>query len=96
MCRLQNGLAKNFGMKNTKIILQQPGFLSNPKLRMISFTYGPKLSDWEFWDMVDHPERTMPGAWELKFFFLEYIGYKDRCAGCEWECECESDDGDDY
>jgi len=73
---------------------------------MISFTYGPNLSGWEFWftevmewdfwefwDMVDHPERTMPGAWELNS--LQYIGYRDRCAGREWERECESDNEDD-
>ncbi|KAF7859741.1 hypothetical protein EAF04_008820 [Stromatinia cepivora] len=50
--------------------------------RLISFTYGPKKSDWqlwftledkwmcegglaEFWDMVEHPERQMPGAWNF-------------------------------
>jgi hypothetical protein len=43
----------------------------------ISFKYGSKPSDWqfwfieqmnnsfaEFWDMVDHPERAMPGSWD--------------------------------
>jgi hypothetical protein len=46
----------------------------------ISFEFGPKPSDWhfriieemdssleEFWDMVDHPERAMPGAWDERF-----------------------------
>jgi hypothetical protein len=55
------------GMEATKITL---------KVRLISFVYGPSSCDWqfwvtevldeshtEFWDMVDHPERGMPGAW---------------------------------
>jgi hypothetical protein len=46
----------------------------------ISFEFGPRPSDWhfwiieemdnfleEFWDMVDHPERAMPGAWDERF-----------------------------
>jgi hypothetical protein len=45
-------------------------------LRLSTFEYGPSPEDWkfwvleeaddsfnEFWDMADHPERTMPGAW---------------------------------
>ncbi|TGO57569.1 hypothetical protein BCON_0064g00390 [Botryotinia convoluta] len=49
---------------------------------LLSFTYGPKRSDWqfwfniepsfmcsgyleEFWDMVENPERQMPGAWNF-------------------------------
>jgi len=44
--------------------------------RLLSFTYGSLPRDWiffmteamewhfrEFWDMVDHPEHAMPGAW---------------------------------
>jgi hypothetical protein len=48
------------------------------KLRLSTFVYGPSPCDWqfwitevldesfaEFWDMVDHPERAMPGAWNF-------------------------------
>jgi hypothetical protein len=50
------------------------------KTFLIRFKYGPKPSDWqfwlieqmdnslaEFWDMVDHSERAMPGAWDESF-----------------------------
>jgi hypothetical protein len=46
-------------------------------LRLIGFAFGPNPKDWkfwfsdptdqlvgEFWDMVEHPERRMPGAWD--------------------------------
>jgi hypothetical protein len=46
------------------------------KLFWISFTYGPQPSDWQFWfieqmdesfadfwDVVEHPERAIPGSW---------------------------------
>lgn len=46
-------------------------------VRLLSFVYGPAPADWqfwftrslepwflEFWDMVEHPERAMPCAWQ--------------------------------
>lgn len=60
----------------------QPGYLwaCHQKKFSISFEFGPKPSDWqfwiiegmdssleEFWDMVDLPERAMPGAWDERF-----------------------------
>jgi hypothetical protein len=51
--------------------------LTGLHLRLIGFEFGPNPEDWkfwfsdptdqlvgEFWDMVEHPERRMPGAWD--------------------------------
>lgn len=51
-----------------------------PPWRLISFAYGPSVDDWcfwgsevtdefagTFWEMVDHPEWNMPGAWIFEY-----------------------------
>ena len=60
------------------------------KLRLINFTYGPELDDWkfwlapvipnyfmDFWEMIGHPERAVPGSWEEEYYRGYYYGHND-------------------
>jgi hypothetical protein len=66
------------------------GWFVREKLRLVNFTYGPELDDWkfwlapvmpnyflDFWQMIGHPERAMPGAWEEEYYGDYYYGYND-------------------
>ena len=57
--------------------IRRPSFLRIVYIRLLSFSYGLQLENWklcmgddfpclfmEFWNMVDKPERAIPGAWE--------------------------------
>jgi hypothetical protein len=57
-------------------------------LRLINFIYGPEPNDWifwfepvieeyfmDFWRMINHPEKTMPGAWEDDSDFNDDFDY---------------------
>jgi len=70
---IQEKVNKEYFYRQTQPTSHQRTFT---RIRLISFTYGPEPVDWhfwftevmesyftQFWDMVDHPESAMPGAW---------------------------------
>jgi hypothetical protein len=79
----QKGLTGNFyRFQLASIKKWDSGIIDEPILTIysITFIYGPRPTDWkfwlieqmddsflEFWDMVDHPERAMPGYWDERF-----------------------------
>jgi hypothetical protein len=79
-----------------------------PMWRLVNFAYGPEISDWklyiveemsesflQFWDMVEHPERSMPGAWKDCDEVLSYLEYlSDRFD--EYEPEYRDDETDSH
>jgi hypothetical protein len=78
----QKGLAENFYRFKLADIEKWDSGIDEPisTIYSITFIYGPTPTDWkfwlieqmndsflEFWDMVDHPERAMPGYWDERF-----------------------------
>jgi hypothetical protein len=83
----QKGLAENIYwftlvQKETGADTKEP--IRRYVMYSFTFIYGPTAADWkfwlieqmddsfwEFWDMVDHPERAMPGYWDERFDEME-------------------------
>jgi hypothetical protein len=78
----QKGLVRNiccFKVAN-RLMWNSGTAMDTWRIYSVIFRYGPTPSDWkfwlieqmddgfsEFWDMVDHPERAMPGYWDERF-----------------------------
>jgi hypothetical protein len=69
---------------------QNGSYFRMGKLRLVNFTYGPELDNWkfwlapvmpnyfmDFWEMIGHPERAMPGSWEEEYYRGYYYGHND-------------------